>query len=409
VPIKRYTTTEAAVMLSAVLSIEVKRAKVARFARELQLGEMSGRRRLLSKREINAIQKRLRCGQQTSKSTRRTRVYANSARAKQPGREEQETFDLIAQNPHNQQPRQQLAEFLAARDHTRAEHVRLLHELTSELQVKKRADKEQRLRELAEVFQKPVTAVFTNLLGMKFLLIPPGQFLMGSPVSDRKARDDEKQTPVVLTKGFWLGETQVTQAVYTAVTKEKFYEGSYDRAGPNYPISSVYWTDAEAFCRKLNTLERAEGNLPPGWKYTLPTEAQWEYACRAGTTTRFSFGKTSKRGDEFAWSYANCKGAEHYPHRVGMKKPNPWGLYDMHGNVHEWCLDYYRETLPGGEDPLIEEGMVNEGNGRVKRGGCFSGNLDKIARSAARSKEGIYINRRFYWQGFRVALASTRK
>ena len=158
------------------------------------------------------------------------------------------------------------------------------------------------------------------------------------------------------------------------------------------------WNDATAFCQRLTDTEHTNGKLPAGESYRLPTEAEWEYACRAGTTTKYSFGDDEKQLGEFGFFNSNWPNEpdESLITQVGMKKPNPWGLYDMHGNVWEWCSDWYGDTLPGGADPVGPEG----GSSRVYRGGswwCYPG----FCRSANRI---IRVpSDRSYYLGFRVA------
>jgi formylglycine-generating enzyme required for sulfatase activity len=138
-----------------------------------------------------------------------------------------------------------------------------------------------------------------------------------------------------------------------------------------YAATYVSWYDATEFVAKLTIQERQAGRLPVGWRYTLPTEAQWEYACRAGTQTPYCFGTDEAQLSDYDWWGAvlgsgNAAG-EPYAHEVGSKKPNAWGLHDLHGNVSEWCRDWYAEKLPGGVDP--EE--VTQASGRVIRGGSW--------------------------------------
>ncbi len=141
------------------------------------------------------------------------------------------------------------------------------------------------------------------------------------------------------------------------------------------------WDDAVAYCESLTLHERAVGRLPNGYAYRLPNEAEWEYACRAGKRTRFSYGDDPDlmRLGEYAWYFEN---SEATTHPVGQKKPNPWGLYDMHGNVWEWCADWYTGSHPGGTvtDPI----GPSSGSVRVQRGGGYH-NIDaQYCRSAAR-------------------------
>lgn len=233
--------------------------------------------------------------------------------------------------------------------------------------------------------------------------IPPGTFTMGSPSSERNRGSDEgPQTVVTISRGFWLGKYEVTQREYLAVTgsNPSLFKVDLDR-----PVEQVRWYEAVEYCNRLTQQERAAGRLPAGYEYRLPTEAQWEYACRAGTTTRFSFGDALECGDECGTcAIANrymwwCGNSEDQTHRVGQKLPNPWGLYDMHGNVWEWCADWYSSSYPGGS--VTDPQGPTSGSYRVCRGGIWNGNgLD--CRSA---------NRFGYWPvswnhnlGFRAAL-----
>jgi formylglycine-generating enzyme required for sulfatase activity len=156
----------------------------------------------------------------------------------------------------------------------------------------------------------------------------------------------------------------------------------YVKEGADYPATYVDWKDAAEFCRKLTARESTAGLLPQDYVYALPTEAQREYACRAGTTTAYSFGNDPVALGDYAWwgglvGDGNCR-TERFPHRVGQKKRNPWGFCDLHGNVWEWCRDYYAEKLPGGTDPLVVIGA-----NRVTRGGSWYGPADSC-RSANR-------------------------
>ena len=228
-----------------------------------------------------------------------------------------------------------------------------------------------------------------------FRYCPAGTFLMGSPTSEADRGGAETQHKVTLTKGFWLLETSVTQGMYRAIT------GSNPSCfGPadNLPVESVSWYDCQAFCESLNALNVA----PAGFEFRLPSEAEWEYACRAGTTTPYFWGSTLN-GNK-----ANCDGNLPYggvsegrylkkTSAVGSYTPNAWGLYDMHGNVWDWCADWYGKYDAASQtDPT----GPSSGSGRVLRGGswyldaghCRSANRDAYDPS----------NRSFNF-GFRLA------
>jgi formylglycine-generating enzyme required for sulfatase activity len=134
----------------------------------------------------------------------------------------------------------------------------------------------------------------------------------------------------------------------------------------------------------MTNLERAAGRLPAGWEYTLPTEAQWERACRARTETRFSFGDDESNLGDYAWFEDNAWNAgEEFAHRVGLKKANPWGLHDMYGNVNEWCRDYFAEKLPGGRDPEV----TADGKYRIFRSGGFGATAGSFGRLSQRNRK----------------------
>ena len=236
---------------------------------------------------------------------------------------------------------------------------------------------------------------------------PPGRFTMGSPAGEKdRYDDDEDQVSVTLTKGYWLGRTEVTQGQWKSVMGTTPWDGKdYVKEGSDYPATYVSWDDAVAFCAALTKREREAGHLPAGYSYRLPTEAEWEYACRAGTTTAYSFGADGRELSRYGWwgglgGDGNAK-EEKYAHRVGLKLANGWKLHDMHGNVWEWCRDGYQEKLPGGGDPLAIE-LSPEGSLRVIRGGGWS-RLARYCRSARRN--GTTPSRRYSALGFRLALS----
>ena len=230
-------------------------------------------------------------------------------------------------------------------------------------------------------------------LNLEMAYIRAGTFTMGSPPSENgRSNDEGPQTQVTLTKGYWLGKTEVTQAQWEAVMEIDLSNFK----GTDRPVEMVAWTDAMEFCRKLTMRERSAGRLPEGYEYTLPTEAQWEYACRAGTTG--PYGGDGNLGD-MGWYDKNSGNTTH---PVGQKQANAWGLFDMHGNVSEWCLDWFGK-YPGGSvrDPT---GPAS-GPLRVIRGGSL-GNSAKGSRSARR--KGTEPGGRDDETGFRLALSSVR-
>jgi formylglycine-generating enzyme required for sulfatase activity len=194
-----------------------------------------------------------------------------------------------------------------------------------------------------------------NTIGMKLRLIQPGSFMMGS---DKEILPDEKPVhKVTLTKAFYMGVYEVTQEEWEKVT------GSTppQYKGPKNPVDSVRWEDAQEFARKLSQKEKVT--------YRLPTEAEWEYACRAGTTTEYYWGDEGEIGD-YAWYVGNSDWREAGTKPVGEKKPNAWGLYDMSGNVWEWCEDWYSRAYPDDEVAVDPKGAAG-GSYRVCRGGCW--------------------------------------
>jgi len=206
-----------------------------------------------------------------------------------------------------------------------------------------------------------IKVIERNSVGMDLVLIPPGSFTMGSPSSEAGRYHNEDQVAVTLTKPIAVGKTEVTQGQWSAVMSTTPWKGMHKiLEGTNYPATFVGWKAADEFCSTLSSLE--------GAKYRLLTDAEWEFACRAGTQTRFSFGEDASLIGQYAWWAENSlNGGEQYPHLVGIKSANPFGLYDMHGNVLEWCQDLHVSKLPGGQDPLVTVGELPQ----VIRGGCW--------------------------------------
>jgi sulfatase modifying factor 1 len=252
---------------------------------------------------------------------------------------------------------------------------------------------------------RTVDKAIVNGIGMKMTLIPPGEFMMGSPDGDAMAawikdypdipypaESEEPQHRVKITRPFYLAVHEVTQQQYEKVMGARPWQRTTSvREGPDYPAVYVSHNDAVGFCRRLSEQE--------GLEYRLPTEAEWEYACRAGTTTVYSFGDDASKLRQYAWYDKNAWDIdEKYPHRVGQKLPNPWGLYDMHGNIYEWCQDWY---LPYGTEKVVSDPKgPAQGERRVLRDGAVH-SPPSIIRSASRksSRPGSRNHNR----GFRVA------
>jgi hypothetical protein len=206
---------------------------------------------------------------------------------------------------------------------------------------------------------------------------------MGSPSTESKHRYDEKQHLVNISKQFYMGKYTITQEQYVALMSEN---PSHFKSTGKLPVENVSWDDTQKFCDKLN--DKAKGAIPAGMKFQLPTETQWEYACRAGTTTRMYWGDDEADSNAFAWFKAN---SNNETHPVGEKKPNAWGLYDMSGNVNQWCQDFYA-TQPGA--PKAAEGTLH-----ALRGGSFADGGCRSAYRLAKPPE-----KKDHSVGFRVVL-----
>jgi uncharacterized protein (TIGR02996 family) len=285
------------------------------------------------------------------------------------------------------------ADWLEERGDPRGELLRLTHALTQDTEQTGRQGCEERLRALLAEGVRAVGPFRTDPAGMTFAWVPPGTFLMGSPPTEEGRSDDETQHRVTLSKGFWLGITPVTQAQWRAVMGTNPDPSRFK--GDDRPVERVPWHDCVKFCKKLSKKE--------GRRYRLPTEAEWEYACRAGTTTPFSFGQT------ISTDQANYDGNDTYgrgkkgAHRqqttpVGSFPANAWGLFDMHGNVWEWCQDWYG-AYPSSDTKDPQDS--NHGEYRVVRG-CSWCNAPNWCRSASRS--GYTPASRWDFIGCRVVL-----
>jgi formylglycine-generating enzyme required for sulfatase activity len=227
-----------------------------------------------------------------------------------------------------------------------------------------------------------------------FVWIPPGKFMMGSPLDEPGRSNDEIPHEVYIAPGFWMSDHEVTQAEYQAimVSNPSRFQGDVTR-----PVEDVSWLDAVQFCEKLTDRERASGRITVQQAYRLPTEAEWEYAARAGSV-ELRYGDL----DAIAWVTAN---SSNQTHPVKQKAANPWGLYDMIGNVSEWCSDWYGVYPTGSVGNPTGPGV---GTGRVIRGGAWNGSGADRHRFAYRGGGGAVP----YWhhidQGFRIALSLVR-
>lgn len=230
---------------------------------------------------------------------------------------------------------------------------------------------------------RPVTGVAFRIAGtdITMLWVEPGTFLASSPLAQ------EDDTLVTLSRGYWLAQTELTEEQWQAIGPDV---NLATRRGNRYPVEQIQWESAVRFCDLLTARERTAGRLPAGYTYALPTEAQWEHACRAGTT-----GPFAGDAEAMTWHRENT-GSQIQP--VARKAPNAWGFYDLHGNVSEWCADYYK-PYPGGRvtdprGPLIEQfRIIRGGSVNFGRGGCRA-DIRYWMRSSVR---GITV-------GLRVAL-----
>lgn len=246
--------------------------------------------------------------------------------------------------------------------------------------------------------------------GILFRWCPSGNFLMGSPRSEPERRPGESQVLVAFRHGFWMAQYETTQGQWKSLFGSLPGELTDELPeGTDYPVGNVNFFEAEEYCRRLTEHAHATGTLPTTWEFRLPTEAQWEYACRAGTTTATAFG------DSLSSTQANFKGKPYnggapgpslgMAAKVGSYPPNAWGIHDMHGNIYEWCRDWYHHKLPGGTDPDLHDAFdtatksEHGDRSRSRRGGCWSDD-GWACRSAFRLR--FEPERRYDHIGFRI-------
>jgi formylglycine-generating enzyme len=267
---------------------------------------------------------------------------------------------------------------------------------------------------LDDTFSGSTPGQLRSVAGITLRWCPPGRFTMGSPVTEPERRPGENQVEVTLTRGFWIGAYEVTQGDWKRMVGELPGEITLGGGeGDSLPVYNLNYAEAEEFCRRFTELAHRTGELPSEWEFRLPTEAQWEYACRAGTTTATAFG------DMLSNRQANFKdrpynGAEEGPSlnhatNVGSYPPNRWGIHDMHGNVVEWCRDWSHPDLPGGLDPDLSQlkGPVNRDGSysRSRRGSAWT-DPGWASRSAFRQR--FESHRRSDHIGMRVMASRLR-
>ena len=237
---------------------------------------------------------------------------------------------------------------------------------------------------------KPYTVPELNL---KMIWVPAGKFMMGSPKSEPGHQTEEENLhQVIISRGFWVGQFEITQSQYEMMMGEN----PSIIVDPRMPVQKVSWENAMEFCKELTSREMQEDRLPEHWIFNLPTEAQWEYACRADISGPFHFGYETDELADYAWFHENSSGS---PKPGGLKKPNSWGIHDMHGNLGEWCFDWYGKVYPpdGSVDPITEKAS----RFKVFRGGTYT-DLAERCRAAYRNRIEPSVSNP--WIGFRVVL-----
>ncbi len=243
--------------------------------------------------------------------------------------------------------------------------------------------------------------IIEPIAGLKLKWIPAGAFVMGSPHNERGRHMNEKEHKVTISKGFWIGVYEVTQGQWKAIMN---HNPAYFQKGDNYPVESVTWLQVQIFCDKLN--EMTSSSRPEGYVFALPSEAQWEFAARAGTSSALNNGKNLS-DEKYNCDFLNEIGWYDYHHKnqsthpVGMKKPNAWGLYDMHGNVSEWCSDWWGSY----HGEYVDPHGPKKGALRDVRGGSW-GNSAQICRSGYRSS--FAPDKMSFFLGMRLALVPVK-
>lgn len=254
------------------------------------------------------------------------------------------------------------ADFLEERGDPRGELLRLTVTLTQSIDIPNRAEQEGRLRALLQEDVQPIGPYWTNSLGMKFAWILPGTFLMGSPKEEEGRGGDEIQHKVTLTKGFFMSVHLGTQKQWQTVMGSNPSEFKGDK---NLPVEQVSWNDCQEFIKKLQGRDQKP--------YRLPSEAEWEYACRAGTTTPYYFGETistDQANYDGNYTYGKGKKGEYREKTtpVGTFPANAWGLHDTHGNLWEWCQNWYGDYL---KNEVVDPQEGESEDYRVLRGGSW--------------------------------------
>ena len=306
-------------------------------------------------------------------------------------------LEAMARSPEDWALRLIFADWLEEQGDQRHARIRILHRLANDAHLSRaaRLALESEMRDLMKHDVPPVGPDLTNSIGMEFAWIPAGSFVMGSPESEHGRDTDETQHRVTLTRGYWMGRHLVTQDQWTEVMGAN--TSHFRNRGAGLPAEWISWLDCLAFCRAMEKLDSRP--------YRLPTEAEWEYACRGGTTSPFWFGDTTDATRcNYEGSYAYAGGPTHAPLNIttpGKRYPaNPFGLYDMHGNLQEFCADRHRGEHAGYPPRAISNPRgPAKGQYRIIRGGSWGAHPSRC-RSAER--EWMRRDDRSQFVGFRV-------